>query len=102
MFSDFDQYLDDNDPTRHGIYSRIVSEVARQDVEHPNGYPLTRDGMRLGVAALSDELTEVWTEWNLSKRHFPTHHTSNLEVEIVQLIAVGIRMLRSLREGSVM
>lgn len=79
-------------------FNYALREVLRQDEIHAPGFPADRDGVRLGLAAMQDELTETLEAWSRDKRRgqdgwdFP----SDMENELVQTIAVGLRLLRSL------
>lgn len=83
------------------IMDDLRSEVVRQDKAHPAGYPYTRDGMRLGIASLDDETEEVWEQWREMKRRLFDGTTTALDKsflreEIMQVMAVGYRMVRSI------
>lgn len=80
-------------------YVYVEREVARQDEIHPPGFPATRDGLRLGLAAMQDELDETLTAWRTDRRVISVCpwllHT---EEELLQTVAIGIRMLRTIHE----
>jgi hypothetical protein len=65
------------------------------DEIHPAGYPATRDGIRLGIATLQDEVTEALDEWRHERHIAGWHHTAE---ELMQVAAVALRAVRSIRE----
>lgn len=69
-----------------------VEEVGRQDAAHPVGYPPTRDGVRVGLASVADELDEALAAWRSERRQDGWPLTAG---ELVQAVAVGLRLLRS-------
>jgi NTP pyrophosphatase (non-canonical NTP hydrolase) len=73
----------------------LATEICKQDSLHAEGYPYTRNGVRLGIAALEDELGEVWQEWNNSKRALGNAR-SELRAELMQVAAIAMRIIRSL------
>lgn len=80
--------------------NELAREVARQDAIHPDGYPATRDGLRLGIAALEDELDEVYLAWRSAYRAARRVNGDpdwlHLRAELVQVAGVCVRMIRSL------
>lgn len=76
-----------------GRLALLLQEIERQDEVHPHGYPATRDGMRLGLAALEDEVKEAFDEW---REHRRVPDWGCLDVELLQVAAVAMRMFRSL------
>lgn len=74
----------------------IASEVARQDEIHPAGYPATRDGVRMGLATIQDELDEALAAWRDERRE---PHWTETEAEVLQVAGVAARLLRSMRES---
>lgn len=79
----------------------LVDEIGRQDIVHPSGYPATRDGIRLGIAAAEDELTETRDAWreDRCKCELPLcgHATwKNVRAEAMQTAAVLMRLVRSI------
>lgn len=72
----------------------VEREVVRQDGLHPGGYATTRDGVRLGIAALEDEVREALDAWGSEKRA-PSWQETYGEVE--QTVAVGLRIMREMR-----
>lgn len=75
------------------LLAEVEAEVRRQDVEHPGGYGSTRDGVRLGVASMEDEVREALEAWGEEKGNGSWPAT---RAEVVQVVAVGLRLLRSL------
>lgn len=74
----------------------VVAEIGRQDEIHPEGYPATRDGIRLGLATIRDELDEAESAWREERR---INGWAATEEELTQIAAVAIRTLRSLTES---
>lgn len=79
------------------MFKELMNEIARQDQIHPAGYPYTRDGIRMGIASLQDEVEEVYDEWKLHKRDLSK--SDNLTIELYQVAAIAMRMVRSI-EGN--
>jgi hypothetical protein len=83
-----------------------VREVKRQDEIHPDGFPATRDGLRLGLAALQDELREAEEAWRADRRrpegcpwiNYGGDHST--EAELLQIVGIGLRMLRSIHASA--
>lgn len=85
------------------LLADIRYEVERQDALHPAGYPVTRDGIRLGLAAAEDEVREARDEWDLHKCRCQEplcDHAdwSTVRYEAMQAVAVLVRMVRSINE----
>ena len=84
----------------------VVKEVARQDAIHPDGFPATRDGLRLGFAAMLDELDEAKDAWRSDRRSddvcpwLRIGDDLHTEGELIQAVAIGLRMLRSIHEAA--
>lgn len=83
------------------IWADVNARVAKQDAHHPSGYPATRDGIRLGIAAAEDELRETRDAWRGDRCKCPTplcdHATwENVRDEALDVIAVLFRMVRSI------
>lgn len=84
----------------------VLAEVKRQDEIHGDGFPATRDGLRLGLAAMQDELDEARDAWRIDRRgagHCPWINSGgdhSTEVELTQAVAVGLRMLRSIHDSA--
>ena len=53
------------------IYNELADEIARQDAIHPDGYPATRDGIRLAIATVIDEADEAFDEWRAGRCKCP-------------------------------
>lgn len=75
----------------------VMAEIKRQDAFHPSGYPCTRDGIRLGLAAAEDELIEALDAWRDGRCKCPEpncqhHDWSKVRVEAIQAAAVLLRM----------
>lgn len=46
----------------------VAAEVERQDAVHSGGYGVSRDGVRLGLASIEDELRETLEAWHGEKK----------------------------------
>ena len=77
-----------------GVRLLLEAEIARQDSIHPEGFPPTRGGVRLALATVQDELDETFEAWRLERRG---PEWAQVEHELVQTVAVGVRALRELR-----
>ena len=82
-------------------FALVAAEVLRQDDAHPAGYPASRDGVRLGIAAAEDELDEVREEWRRAYRQVrggveQSAAYANVHDELIQLAAVCVRIAREL------
>lgn len=74
---------------------RIIADLtdvwAECERRHPDGYPCTRNGIRLGLAAAEDEYWEAKDEWDLHKRHLDDpSEVAPLRGELLQLAAVAL------------
>lgn len=79
------------------VLDLVAAEVERQDRVHPDGYPATRDGVRLGLATAQDELDEALEAWRKAKRLPLTQHEwQAVKDELVQAAAVIVRTLREM------
>lgn len=76
------------------VIADFLDEVARQDQIQPEGYPNTRNGVRLGLACLQDELDETHAEWHVEKRT----QWEKTQIELTQAVAIGVRILRSMKD----
>jgi len=85
--------MSDVKPTLDQLLAEIAEEVSSQDQKHPSGYGTSRDQVRLGLAALEDELKETHQAWNDEKRDPGWEHTRE---ELLQVIGVATRLLREL------
>lgn len=79
------------------LFDILAIEIAAQDRAHPAGYPATRDGLRMGIASLEDELREVHDEWHQWKKR---DGWGGMEDELWQVAGIAMRMIRGLREGT--
>jgi hypothetical protein len=84
------------------VLERVNAEIVRQDRLHPVGYPANRDGVRLGIAAAEDELEEVKSAHRADRCKCPIPncghaHWLETEVEVLQTVAVLLRLARSIR-----
>lgn len=68
------------------------------------GFPFDRNGIRLGIAALEDEVAEVKKEWRQGRVHHTGYMTKEsretIREELRDVIAVGIMMYESTYRGS--
>jgi hypothetical protein len=85
--------------------TELVAEIRRQDERHPDGYPATRDGIRLGIAAAEDEVNEALDAWRTDRCKCPTplcgHATwEKTRGEALQAAAVLMRLVWSIDEGT--
>jgi hypothetical protein len=79
----------------------VQAEIARQDSLHPAGYPATRDGTRLGIAAIEDELEEAKSAWRAERCRCGTPACTcstwaATREELLQIAAVALRTVRSI------
>lgn len=75
------------------LWRALRHEIARQDGIHAPGYQPTRDGVRLGLASMEDELRESLDEWRHDRAG---GHYAATAAEVLQTVAVGMRLLRML------
>ena len=85
------------------LFDMVEAEMERQDGLHPAGYPASRDGTRLGIAAAQDELAETLLAHLADRCRCPVPdcgHARWLDTmtETVQTVAVLLRMVRSIHE----
>jgi hypothetical protein len=73
----------------------LQEEIVNQDGNHPESYPYDRNGVRLGIAALEDEVNEVYEEWRNHKRHLG-NCVNEIRSELLQVAAIAMRMIREL------
>jgi hypothetical protein len=81
---------------RLDLFGEVMAEMVRQDEVHPSGYPPTRDGVRLGIAAAEDEVEEALKAWRKGRCKCPTpmcDHAdwSQTREELIQAAAVLLR-----------
>lgn len=76
------------------VLTEVHAEVYRQDEIHSAGYPATRDGIRLGIAAAQDELDETLEAWRAGRREADWGTAAG---EAIQVAAVLLRMVRAIR-----
>lgn len=80
----------------------LLGEVERQDAIHPAGFEATRDGIRMAMAAMEDELAEAKEAWRGDRacHHYTEdgyeHGWETVATELLQTVAVGVRILRRL------
>ncbi len=82
----------------------LAQEIRRQDEVHPDGYPATRDGVRLALSVAQDELEEALDAWRWGRCKCPVPLCGHavwdgVEEEIIQTMAVLARSLRSIRKA---
>lgn len=83
------------------VLQEVADEMERQDAIHPDGYPATRDGIRLAIATGEDELKEALAAWREGRCKCSTprckHHDWNeTRGELLQAAGVILRSIRSL------
>jgi hypothetical protein len=88
-------------PISDVLIGRLEAEIQRQDVIHPDGYPATRDGIRLAIVTAEDELTEARDEWRAARCKCPMPRCghadwSATDGELLQVVAVVLRAMRSI------
>jgi hypothetical protein len=52
-------------------------------------FTFDRNGLRLAIAAMEDEIQELWEEWNNNKRHLGNAH-KEIEHELLDIAAVAL------------
>ena len=85
------------------LFDMVEAEMERQDGLHPAGYPASRDGTRLGIAAAQDELDETLLAHLADRCRCPVPDCGHArwldtQAEAVQTVAVLLRMVRSIQE----
>jgi hypothetical protein len=85
------------------LLDALQHEIARQDAIHPDGYPATRDGIRLAIATVIDETDEAREAWRRGRCKCPVprcdhHDWSEAAGELLQAAAVIMRVLRSIED----
>jgi hypothetical protein len=87
------------------VIEDVAAEMSRQDDIHPDGFPSTRDGIRLAIAAAEDELMrEVWPAWHAARCKCPEPRCghadwSEVREEAIQCAAVLLRMASNIAEA---
>jgi len=80
------------------ILDESADHVELLESRYPQGFPADRNGVRLGIPSLEDELREVWYEWNLNKRRLPSAEgTLALEGELFDMLAVAVMIVKGIR-----
>jgi len=79
------------------ILAAIGKRAAEQSARFPAGFPYDRNGVRLGIASLQDEVRELYLEWEANKR------TLNLAAdrvrhELLDIAGIVVLMLRNVPE----
>lgn len=67
----------------------IALRLTDQKRRYPPGFPCDRNGIRLGLASIQDELKEALDAWHVEKRH-PFKTNSQTFHELLDVIAVAI------------
>jgi hypothetical protein len=79
------------------LLAQLAAEIERQDRNHPQGYPATRDGILLAIATAEEELREARAAWRAGR---PTNTLSanwiDTGEELLQTAAVIMRAVRSI------
>ena len=73
---------------------RVVAEIERQD--SVSTYGTDRDGVRLALACMQDELDETLLAFQAEKRPIEGRTWQQVQFELVQTVAIGLRLLRDL------
>lgn len=73
---------------------RVVAEITRQDAV--STYGTDRDGVRLALACMQDELDETLLAFQAEKRPIEGRTWQQVQFELVQTVAIGLRLLRDL------
>lgn len=76
------------------LLAELAAEIARQDTIHPQGWAADRDGIRLGIATIEDEMIESRDAWRAERK---VEGWPGTEAELMQTAAVALRLLRSIR-----
>ena len=74
--------------------SAVDREMERQD--GVSTYGTDRDGVRLALACMQDELDEALEAFQAEKRPIEGRTWARVQEETVQTVAVGLRLLRDL------
>jgi hypothetical protein len=77
------------------LWKSLADELDRQDQHHRDGFPATRDGLRLALAAIEDETMEAKDAHRAERR---IDGWSETRAELIQIAVVAIRALRSIDE----
>lgn len=72
----------------NALYLHITNRLDRQMESFPPGFPADRNGIRLGLAAIEDELNETLTEWRADKSIDETFR--NTYDELLDVISAAI------------
>jgi hypothetical protein len=91
-------------PDADRVVSELAEKVARQDALHPDGYPATRDGVLLGIAAAGVELIEAGIAWFAARCKCPTPRCGHADWgpaadEMLDAAAVLVRAVREVRSA---
>jgi hypothetical protein len=97
--------LSEDDFNKDPHYIRAIellkTEILLELNQHPQGFPYTRDGMRLAIAALEDEVREVWSEWEMTKRRmdeYDPEYDHGIRDEALQVAAIAIQMVATINK----
>lgn len=86
--------LDAGAPRIVALDARVAAEVRRQDAV--STYGTDRDGVRLALACLQDEVAEALDAFQRDKRPIEGRTWQQTQDEVVQAVAIGLRLLRDL------
>lgn len=100
----FDLTFQDDEAEIANIMSELMDHVAAIKARDGfTGFPFDRNGIRLGIAALEDEIAEVKKEWQEGRVHHTGYMTEEsreaVRKELRDVIAVGIMMYESTYRG---
>jgi hypothetical protein len=90
------------------VIARLIDEVVGQDVAMSGGYEPDRDGVRMAISSLEDEVRELLDAWREERDGGPRPHIHcgptcdrphawrHTRVEAMQVAAIAIRLARDL------
>lgn len=84
------------------LFEQIQGEASRQDEQHPEGFPLDRNGVRALITALEDEVREARDAWDAEKKPAAGVDYSRwllTEIEVLQVAGLAFRFLRAMAEA---
>lgn len=93
-----------------GALRWLQTEVDNQDTAMGGGYEPTRDGVRMAISSLEDEIHELLVAWRTERDGGPqphvtcgptcdrTHAWRETKAEAIQVAAIALRLVRDLLE----
>ena len=76
----------------------LLDEVIRQD--RVSTYGTDRDGVRVAIACMQDELDETLEAFQREKRPIEGRTWPHTRHELTQTVAIGLRLLRDLENAA--